>query len=349
MKKVESPKDPQITTLESLYKHLQLAIEVEHFTIPPYLCALYSIKDDGRNRVAAELIQSVVMEEMLHMTLASNILLAVGGRPDLHHSNFIPSYPEHMPHSDKKFKVSLEKFSKSAIKTFMKIEKPETNKAKPEAHKYHTIAQFYDAVLEGLEYLCCTLGPDKVFTGKKHHQITNKYYYGGGGRVIPVIDLKSAMHAVEEIKEQGEGHIAGKSIYDGDHKYGQPREVAHYYRFNEILEGQFYAPGDKPKKKPSGETFKVHWNSVYRMRKNPKAGDYDPGSPIREKMDEFNRSYTKLLALLDKSFSGHPSVLLQAVQLMYSLKYKAVALMKIPSGKGNTTVGPSFEFLPEST
>lgn len=33
-----------ITSIESLREHLQWALELEHATIPPYLCALYSIK-----------------------------------------------------------------------------------------------------------------------------------------------------------------------------------------------------------------------------------------------------------------------------------------------------------------
>ena len=36
-----------IKTLEDLHEHLQWAIELEHATIPPYLCALYSIKDNS--------------------------------------------------------------------------------------------------------------------------------------------------------------------------------------------------------------------------------------------------------------------------------------------------------------
>ena len=43
--------------------------------------------------------------------------------------------------------------------------------------------------------------------------------------------------------------------------------------------------------------------------------------------------------------TAQPSVLLQAVPLMYDLKYRAQTLMAIPSGRGDgTTVGPSFEF-----
>ena len=59
-----------ITTVESLRRHLQWAIELEHATLPPYLCALYSIKD-GHNEEAAAVVHSVFMEEMLHLTLAA--------------------------------------------------------------------------------------------------------------------------------------------------------------------------------------------------------------------------------------------------------------------------------------
>lgn len=65
-----------ISSLESLREHLQCAIELEHSTIPPYLCALYSI-EPGRNLEAVEVICSVVVEEKLHLTLAANLLNAV--------------------------------------------------------------------------------------------------------------------------------------------------------------------------------------------------------------------------------------------------------------------------------
>ena len=90
---------PPIHTLESLYQHLQWAIEVEHFTIPPYLCALYSIPERGDNVESARIIQSVVMEEMLHMTLVANIMNAVGATPIVNKPGFIPKYPCPLPHS----------------------------------------------------------------------------------------------------------------------------------------------------------------------------------------------------------------------------------------------------------
>ncbi len=57
-----------------------MAIKLEHATIPPYLTALYSIKPDPRksNHDSYNIIRAVAVEEMLHLTLAANLLNAVG-------------------------------------------------------------------------------------------------------------------------------------------------------------------------------------------------------------------------------------------------------------------------------
>ena len=57
-------------TLDDLRRHLQWAIELEHSTIPPYLCALYSL-DPARNPEAAQVVGTVLAEEMIHLALAS--------------------------------------------------------------------------------------------------------------------------------------------------------------------------------------------------------------------------------------------------------------------------------------
>src|SRR5262249_8024123 len=82
----------RITTMESLREHLQWAIELEHCTIPPYLCALYSL-DAGRNPEASEVVASVFLEEMLHLALAANLLNAVGGGPRIDSPRMLPGYP----------------------------------------------------------------------------------------------------------------------------------------------------------------------------------------------------------------------------------------------------------------
>jgi hypothetical protein len=79
-----------------------VGIELEHSTIPPYLCALYSI-DPKRNPDAVEVVTSVFFEEMLRMTLAANLLNAVGGRPVLDAPHLMPGYPSSLPHGDRSF------------------------------------------------------------------------------------------------------------------------------------------------------------------------------------------------------------------------------------------------------
>jgi hypothetical protein len=328
----------RIETLDDLRRHLQIAIELEHATIPPYLCALYSIKD-GSNREAARVIKSVVMEEMLHLALAANVLNALGGKPSLNHAEFVPSYPAELPRSDGAFRVGLEKFSRRTVETFLKIEHPARAGAEPQKEHYHTIGQFYAAIEDGLKRLC---RGNRHFDGDPKRQVTGELFYGGGGRVAPVKDLHSALAALKEIVHQGEG--LPHSLTDGDDRlFGQPRQYAHYFRFKEILCGRLYAKHDKRSGRPSGPEFPVDWDAVYDMRPNSKAEDLPEGSELRRKCDEFNAAYADLLNVLHRSFNGEPGLLRESVGLMYDLKYRAIALMKTPIGKGPETVGPTFE------
>src|SRR3954470_4964892 len=256
-----------VTTLEDLREHLQWAIALEHSTLPPYLCALYSIKP-GSNGAAVAVITSVFIEEMLHMTLAANLLNAVGGAPVLDHAQFIPRYPAYLPHSADAFQVSLEPFSPAAIETFMKIERPEDSGAPPEAEGYETIGQFYQAIEEGLKRLCGEIGEAALFTGDPARQILpESFNYSGSGRVIAVSDLASALAAIDEIEEQGEG-LKHAEVWDGDRDMFHPEreEVAHYFRFEEIRNGRSYQRGDTPSSGPSGKPFDVDWTAVFPMR-----------------------------------------------------------------------------------
>jgi hypothetical protein len=328
----------RIQTPDDLRRHLQTAVELEHATIPPYLCALYSIKD-GSNREAAHVLKSIVMEEMLHLALAANVLNALGGKPSLNHAGFVPAYPAELPHSDGAFRIGLEKFSRGAVETFLKLEHPAEQGAKPQAEHYHTIGQFYAAIEDGLRRVC---KGNRYFEGDPKWQVTGELFYGGGGRVRPVKDLRSALDALKEIVHQGEG--LPHSISDGDDElFGQPRQVAHYFRLKEIHCGRLYAKHDTPSRGPSGPEFPVAWDAVYDMQTNPKGEHHPPGSELRQKCDEFNDAYADLLDVLHRSFNGEPRFLLESAGLMYNLKYRAVALMKTPTGSGTTTAGPTFE------
>ncbi len=339
-----APLPPPIKTPDDLKKHLQTALEIEHSTIPPYLCALYSIPN-GENVTASTLIRSVVMEEMLHMVLAANLLNAIDGTPKVNHKEFVPEYPTYLPHSDQRFVVQLLPFGTDAIETFLKIEMPAAAGAPPQSGDWGTIAQFYRAIRDGFEYLCAQPGGEKkLFVGTSSRQIEgSSWYYGGGGAPFAVHNLKTALAAIDEITEQGEGY--DHTLYDGDNRFGQVDELAHFFRFNEIRAGRRYQATDTPNGYPTGPALVVDWSAAYPMSPNPKAKDYAAQPEIHRLMTEFNQTYTALLFVLHNAFNGQPDVLLQAVPLMYDLKYRAQALMAIPSGRGDgTTVGPSFEY-----
>jgi Ferritin-like len=331
-----------ITTLDDLHRHLQWALELEHSTIPPYLCALYSLAP-GSNAEASDAIRAVVMEEMLHLVLVANVFNAVGGKPNLDHEHFVPQYPGPLPHSDGSVIVGLQRFSPAQLGCFMRIERPEVPHAEPQPDHYHSIGQFYDAILAGLE--CLNAQPTPLFTGNAAEQIDpTRWYYGGGGAPIVVSDLASAKAAIGEIKLQGEG--SPDSIWDLDTQRAQVHELAHYYRFEEIRVGRHFTPLDTPRTGPTGALIPVQWERVLPMRANPKMADYADQPEVLALMRAFNRSYTDLLKTLHLGFNGRPGQLFQAVPLMYRMKEQALALMNLPCGDGSgETVGPSFEFL----
>ena len=334
-----------ITSLESLRQHLQWAIELEHSTIPPYLCALYSI-DPGRNLEAVEVISSVLVEEMLHLTLAANLLNAVGGRPRLDIPQMLPGYPRPLPHSDRSFEISLFRFSPEAIEAFLKIEQPSRTSGPPEDNNYETIGQFYQAIEQGFRELSATLGEPNVFCGNPTRQVTDQHFYSGGGRIIAVGNLATALHALEEIVEQGEG--AGHAqVWDGDSDVFHPErdQVAHYYRFQELKLGRRYRRGDTPRTGPTGYPISSDWDAVRPMRTNPRTADHVVGSPIRLAQEEFNHSYCALLQRLEEAFNGAPQMLGAAIGAMYSLKAQAQALMQMPTEDGLATAGPTFEYV----
>lgn len=340
--KLDTPSYSRIATLESLREHLQWAIELEHCTVPPYLCALYSL-DAARNPEAADVVCSVLVEEMLHMTLSANLLNAVGGHPRLDTPQMLPGYPRTLPHGDRSLEIPLLCFGPEALEVFLTIEQPAPPCAPPESDGYETIGQFYDAIRGGLRQLCGALGEARVFCGDPALQISDAPF--PSGRTIAVVDLATALAALDEIVEQGEG--AAHEVWEAHCDVFHPdcEEVAHYYRFQELKLGRRYRRGDTPQSGPTGETLSIDWGGVRPMRSNPRTSDHAPASPIRNAQEQFNTAYCALLRSLEQTFNGNPQTLETAIGAMYSLKTQAQALMQMPIGDGTATAGPTFEYV----
>lgn len=344
--------DTRITSVPKLMTYLRSAMQLEHATIPPYLTAMYSIHP-GTNSDAVHILRVVVVEEMLHLTIAANLLNSVGGKPDLTAPGFVPEYPTGLPDGETDFKVSLERFSKEAIETFLKIERParapnETQRVVPRRssavplalvpeepdHGYYSIGEFYEEIARGFKFLYEQQGPS-LFKGDPKRQITSEYYYSGGGELHAVTDLKSALAGIELISRQGEG--LGGGIYDSE------KELAHYYRFDQLRRGRYYLAGDKPHE-PTGPEFRVDWDAVYPIEKNARLSDYDGNPELARAAQGFNRVYGEFLAALTTAFDGQPAKLLEAVPQMFRLRNGMMQLMRNPApGPGGENAAPTFE------
>jgi hypothetical protein len=328
-----------ISCMDELRDSLQKALDLEHFTIPPYLCALYSIQE-GTNAVAAKIIRSVVVEEMLHMVMVANIMNALSFAPEINKEAHYPHYPNPLPFPGAQFKVNLLKFSKEAINTFLRIERPAASLGLGHPP---SIGQFYASLRNALiEFEQRAKGT--IFTGDHRRQVAKKDYYGSGGKLIAVHNLQDALAALDEIVGQGEG-IDG-TIDDGDEElFGEGMELAHYFRFNEVFHERAYKTGDGPQDEPSGPALAVDWNAVYNMEPNPKMGNIQDRPWLVDKMRSFNKTYKTLLDTLQDACNGSPAVLKSSIPIMHQLREHALELMKIPSGHGNYTTGPSFEYV----
>ena len=112
-------------TLDLLRQHLQTALEIEHATIPTYLTALATIKENY-NLEVQDIFRQILIQEMLHLALAANLLNAVGGKPVLFSDNFLPLYPTRLPGGlMPTLQIPIEKCSIGLIADiFMAIEQP---------------------------------------------------------------------------------------------------------------------------------------------------------------------------------------------------------------------------------
>ena len=128
LSKVKPPiGDPQnYYSVEHLRESLQIALQLEHSTIPTYLTALASIKS-SYNLEIQTVMKTIIIQEMMHMALVANILNAIDGKPSLYSKDFIPHYPSRLPGGvQPDLVVPIEKMSLGLIRNiFMKIEQPE--------------------------------------------------------------------------------------------------------------------------------------------------------------------------------------------------------------------------------
>lgn len=320
---------------EDLHKGIQDAITLELATIPPYFCAYCTIKPRTNTKVA-QILKEIFIEEMLHMTIMGNLMIALEGQPAIAKAGAAITYPGKLPMNvGNSVEASLRKCSIAHISdVFMEIEKPEKPIEFPPfaARDYATIGEFYRALVAKLEAL-----PGRVVTGDPAKQVITTYF--NANHNFRIVDVATAKRAIlDVIVLQGEGTEVSPEEAAG--------AFAHYYQFKQIVVGKELRR-DGSGWSYSGADIVLKEADVWNMEKDPKAANYPVGSEARIAVDAFNAEYSALLRGLDEAFNGQPGMIDSLIDDMGPLTASAREVLAIPAAPGaDTQAGPSFEYVP---
>jgi hypothetical protein len=271
---------------DSLAQALQQAVEIEMATIPIYLYTYYSIiRNPNQDQIQADYtnafidngmppavaaqaaleksadimvfankagatIMSVVIEEMLHMSLASNLHRALVGMPDL--VGLSPTiWPTNLPGRFPELHINLEAFSAAQLEQFIQIESPGGTPANANEipSSWVSIGEFYYNILDYIEKNIKPedyqkyagqpqLGPgnnyythnnvDTLYYNKYHKpQFTNA---DDSGDLVIIDSNEAARRAITTIVDQGEGTIADGHTTDDK----MTDEESHYRKFVDL-------------------------------------------------------------------------------------------------------------------
>src|SRR5690348_14691851 len=153
---------------------------------------------------------------MFHVNQAANLLVAIGGQPRLT-GEAAPVYPCYLPHANPKRTpyIGLCAATPQVFEnTFAAIEAPAPPHAPAQGDQYDTIAQLYEFLRDGIaHYHRQTLAPPLFSQRPGARQRTDIYLGKFGGQPIAVCDVESALAAIEQIMQQGEGSaLVGEAL-----------------------------------------------------------------------------------------------------------------------------------------
>jgi hypothetical protein len=301
---------PEKRDLDWIKTALQAAIELEHSTLPLYLSGMFSL--ETQNYTTYNLIRGVVMEEMVHMAIACNLLSIMGGTPEI--KNLNPGFPGYgLPGgAEPDIHAVLAKLSKKQLKNYLRVEMPDF--LLPDEYKsetYPTIGRLYHAIKKALEQ-----NNEAVTAAMKAGGSSNQVGDDIGFTTFAYNEGKDSLNqlyaGVEEILEQGEGNSL-HNLHAGPGSEGEP---SHYARFAEIYFGhEFQVP--KPDvtmtKDNVADFFRgyvVEFPEVVNVLMVPSDGyeailNLDPNAAtVRKNIVAFDQVYTDIMNDLEAMWNG---------------------------------------------
>lgn len=319
-----------ISNVTELQGSLLTAIQLEFSTIPPYLCAQWSISgNDNGTPSVSNMIESVVVQEMLHFGFACNMFTATGGslQGQIAKPGLVIDYgKDGLPGGvHPGLVVSLLPLGSQALQTFMSIEYPEvtpvvqepTTPTPPTPPLPPTIGQFYTTIASGFQTVFPggTLPSSNQVSAKVSSPLTTDH-------LTPINTVTDALNAINEITDQGEG-----TDVTPDEGTFDPSNLAHYYLFAQIYFGKMVAQ--------AGNGYQYSGAAV----PMPTAYPFSP-QPDNSLQPQFITDFSNLLTQLEQCWtSGAP--IGGAIGTMFSVQGDGVNLIKA----GAT---PEFVFQPSS-
>lgn len=238
--------------IRNLHTHLQYAVDLELWTIPFYMSAMYSIKDKNSN--AYQLIRSVLNQEMLHLQSAANIANAYGLSPEIN----VPVYqgqkvphldfnldPAQIVHEYEPYTAEIGALDLSHINAMCLIELPDFEADKQSAsdhiqlfdkpEEYGTIGAFYKALLHMAEQ-----HQDKIIGGVKQIDFFAPFYRNAPSLIVTdsgQAGFSQVELLINLITDQGEGFSLEKEcvpcVFQNTADDPAPAED-HFEKFNKI-------------------------------------------------------------------------------------------------------------------
>jgi hypothetical protein len=329
-----------INSVADAQNMLQTAIGVEFGTLPPYLYAMNSILP-GTNAPAHERLHAIVLQEMIHMCLASNILNALGGAPNIR----APVYPGPLPGDigadGTPLTVHLLPFSPAAMQQGMNIEQPDDPLEFPVLNLMAaapgptavSIGEFYRRVDAYLATL-----PSSAWTAD-NRQIGDEQFFAG--QIFPVNNYADAQRAITEIISEGEGSSNAPLDFEN--------ELAHYYRFEEMYRNQILIKADNPQGYGWGAPLGVDWTAVYPAIADPESHDFSSDPPAAQSAQfACNLAFSQMVDDLNAAFNGASWNLGNAVRSMFDLRMAMRVAFTTPLSDGISVAGPAFRYIPPS-
>ncbi len=334
------------------------AIAIELTTIPCYLSTYYSINraqnQDAlykkifaqvKNKALAEeltmdvllysnkaagTIMSVVIEEMLHLALSSNVHQASIAAPDILSIGRALTYPATLFADKKEFAINRAPFSIEALIDFLEIESPNQFQTDP------TIGQFYKQLIQyvqekKIDWRLTSKGFPQLVPSQPYYSQNsiNTVYYDAkhnpqfpsandSGGLIEVTGKETAIAAMNEIIEQGEGPKGGDQLKFKDgrpvplpvvngkvkfskHDFDDPgkKELSHFSKFMELYSLALYYEA-KFKSHPAADNFFSYF--VRNQAVNPVTNDYVKSKELYQQSQLGNAIYTYILLMIETCY-----------------------------------------------